>query len=192
MSENNATPKSRRWLLWAPLGVAAAGGAGFYAMLRGLGTGSYDPRGVPSALIGRPVPDFTLPPVPGLDLSPLTRANLSGMARPAIVNFWASWCVPCVIEHPQLMRLHRDGVPVFGINYKDRATDARAFLQRHGNPYSRLAQDEPGRVAIEWGVYGVPETYLVDKEGIIRWRWAGPVTPEVLQNDISTLLRRYA
>ena len=83
-------------------------------------------------------------------------------------------------------------MPVFGINYKDRAADARAFLQRHGNPYSKLAQDEPGRVAIEWGLYGVPETYVIDKQGIIRWRWAGPVTPEVLQNDISALLRRYA
>jgi len=190
MSES--AQKSRRWLLWAPLGVAVAGGAGFFAMLRGLGTGSYDPRGVPSALIGRPVPDFTLPAVAGVDLPTLARADLNGLARPVIVNFWASWCVPCVIEHPQLMRLARDGVPVFGINYKDRPQDARAFLQRHGNPFAKLAGDEPGRVAIEWGVYGVPETYLVDRQGIIRWRWAGPVTQDVLSNDIAPLLRRYA
>lgn len=192
MSETNPPQTSRRWLLWAPLGLAVAGGAGFYAMLRGLGTGSYDPRGVPSALIGRPVPDFTLPPLEGLDLPTVTRADFRGLGRPVIVNFWASWCVPCVIEHPQLMRLKREGVAVFGINYKDRAQDARAFLQRHGNPYAKLAQDEPGRVAIEWGVYGVPETYFIDKDGVIRWRWPGPVTPEVLENDIAALLRRYA
>ena len=183
---------SRRWLLYAPLGAVTAGGAVFYAMLRGLGTGSYDPRGVPSALIGRPVPDFSLPAVAGVDVPGLSAADLRGFNRPVVVNFWASWCVPCVIEHPQLMRLARDGVPVIGINYKDRAENARGFLARHGNPFIRLGQDEPGRVAIDWGLYGVPETYVIDRQGIIRWRWAGAVTPEILDRDIATLLRRYA
>ena len=192
MSDAQPAPKSRRWLLWAPLGVAAAGGAGFYAMLRGLSSGSYDPRGVPSALIGRPVPAFTLPPLPESDIPAITAADLRGQGGPVLVNFWASWCVPCVIEHPQLMRLSRQGIPVLGINYKDRAADARAFLARHGNPFRRLGQDEPGRVAIDWGVFGVPETYLVDREGIIRWRWAGPITDELLQRDLTPLLRRYA
>ncbi len=192
---NEATPPpapSRRWLLYAPLGAVTAAGAVFYAMLRGLGTGSYDPRGVPSALIGRPVPDFSLPAVAGVDLPGLSAADLRGFNRPVVVNFWASWCVPCIVEHPQLMRLARDGVPVIGINYKDRADNARAFLARHGNPFIRLGQDEPGRVAIDWGLYGVPETYVIDRQGIIRWRWAGAVTPEILDRDIATLLRRYA
>jgi cytochrome c biogenesis protein CcmG/thiol:disulfide interchange protein DsbE len=196
MSENTATPgKSlgrRRALMLAPLGLAVAGGAGFYAMLRGLGTGSYDPRGVPSALLGKPAPAFALPPLAESSLPALSNADLADLPAPVLVNFWASWCVPCIVEHPQLMRLSRDGVAVFGVNYKDKAGDAAAFLTRHGNPFRRLGRDEPGRVAIDWGVYGVPETYLLDRKGIIRWRWPGPVTPEVLEQDIRPLLRRHA
>jgi cytochrome c biogenesis protein CcmG, thiol:disulfide interchange protein DsbE len=183
---------SRRALVFAPLGVIALGGAGFYAMLRGLRTGEYDPRGVPSALIGRPVPDFALPPLPGANLPPLTIADLRAPGRPVLVNFWASWCMPCVIEHPQLMRLSRQGVAVYGINYKDRPAEANGFLQRHGNPFARLGVDEPGRVAIDWGVYGVPETYLIDPRGVIRWRYAGPITPETLDQDVAVLLRRHS
>jgi cytochrome c biogenesis protein CcmG/thiol:disulfide interchange protein DsbE len=196
MSENTATPGKglgrRRALMLAPLGLAVAGGAGFYAMLRGLGTGSYDPRGVPSALLGKPAPVFALPPLEQSGLPTLANTDLADLPAPVLVNFWASWCVPCIVEHPQLMRLSRDGVPVFGVNYKDKAGDAAAFLTRHGNPFRRLGRDEPGRVAIDWGVYGVPETYLLDRKGIIRWRWPGPVTPEVLEQDIRPLLRRHA
>lgn len=192
MSDTPA-PRPRRWMLFAPLGLAVGAGAGFYAMLRGLQTGDYDPRGVPSALIGRPPPEFSLPPLEAAGLPALTSADLRApLPRPVIVNFWASWCVPCIVEHPVLMRLSREGVPVLGINYKDRANDAAAFLQRHGNPYARLGRDEPGRTAIDWGVYGVPETYLIDRQGLIRWRFAGPVTPDVLDRDLRPLLRRFA
>lgn len=180
-------------MLYAPLGLAAAAGAGFWVMLRGLQTGGYDPRGVPSALIGRGVPDFTLPALEPGSLPALSAADLRGpLPGPVLVNFWASWCVPCIVEHPQLMRLSREGVAVLGVNYKDRAADAAAFLTRHGNPFARLGRDEPGRVAIDWGVYGVPETYLIDRQGIVRWRHAGPMTPEVLAQDVRPLLRRYA
>ncbi|HWT10031.1 MAG TPA: DsbE family thiol:disulfide interchange protein [Roseomonas sp.] len=186
-------PRSRRWMLYAPLGLAAAAGAGFWVMLRGLQTGDYNPRGVPSALLGRGAPDFSLPALDAADLPALSAADLRGpLPSPVVVNFWASWCVPCIVEHPQLMRLSRDGIPVLGINYKDRPADAAAFLTRHGNPFRRLGRDEPGRVAIDWGVYGVPETYLIDRQGIIRWRYAGPLTPEVLDQDLRPLLRRYA
>lgn len=185
--------RSRRWMLYAPLGLAAAASAGFWVMLRGLQTGEYDPRGVPSALLGKAPPDFELPPLEASDLPALSIADLRGpLPAPVLVNFWASWCVPCVIEHPQLMRLSREGVRVLGINYKDRAADAAAFLQRHGNPFAKLGRDEPGRVAIDWGLYGVPETYLIDRQGRIRWRYAGPVTPDVLEKDLRPLLRRYA
>ncbi len=184
--------RSRRWVLYVPLAVSAGALAGFYAMLRGLGTGSYDPRGVPSALLGQAAPDFTLPPLEGIDRPGLSAADLRWLARPVLVNFWASWCVPCVVEHPMLMRLSRAGTPVFGVNYKDRPADARAFLGRRGNPYARLGADLPGRVAIDWGVYGVPETYLIDRNGVIRWRWAGPLTPELLDSDLQPLLRQYA
>lgn len=195
MSEAPATPapRGRRWLLYAPLGLAAAAGAGFWVMLRGLQTGEYDPRGVPSALLGRQPPDFSLPPLDGSGLPAVAAADLRPpLAAPVLVNFWASWCVPCIVEHPQLMRLRRDGVTLLGVNYKDRASDAAAFLQRHGNPFTRLGRDEPGRVAIDWGLYGVPETYLIDRQGLIRWRFAGPMTPDVLERDLRPLLRRYA
>ncbi|MDB5382501.1 MAG: DsbE family thiol:disulfide interchange protein [Rhodospirillales bacterium] len=191
MSEVAKTSR-RRWLLFAPLGVAAGCGVGFYAMLNGMRTGSFDPRGVPSTLVGHPPPDFTLPAMEGIDRPALEAADLRGLGRPALVNFWASWCVPCIVEHPQLMRLARQGVPVFGVNYKDQAPAAQAFLARHGNPFQRLGVDAPGRVAIDWGVYGVPETYFLDKDGLVRWRWAGPITPEVFEQDLTPLLRRYA
>lgn len=194
MSDTPAPPpRRRRWMLYAPLGLAGAAGAGFWVMLRGLQTGDYNPRGVPSVLIGRAPPAFSLPALEGSGLPALSSADLSGpFPGPVLVNFWASWCVPCIVEHPQLMRLKRDGIPVFGINYKDKPADAAAFLARHGNPFTRLGCDEPGRVAIDWGVYGVPETYLIDRQGIIRWRYAGPVLPEVVDNDLRPLLRRYA
>jgi cytochrome c biogenesis protein CcmG/thiol:disulfide interchange protein DsbE len=186
------TPATRRALLFAPFAVAAAGGAGFYGLLRGMRTGEYNPRGVPSALIGRPAPEFTLPPLDGVDTPGFGAADLRNLSGPVLVNFWASWCVPCIIEHPQLMRLSREGVPVFGIAYKDKPADSLRFLRERGNPYRRLAKDEPGRVAIDWGVYGVPETYLLDRQGLIRWRFAGPVTQDVLDADIRPLLRRWA
>jgi cytochrome c biogenesis protein CcmG/thiol:disulfide interchange protein DsbE len=186
------SPGARRALLFAPFAAAAIGGAGFYGLLQGMRSGAYNPRGVPSALIGRNAPDFSLPPLEGVDLPGLASTDLRNLPGPVLVNFWASWCVPCIIEHPQLMRLSREGVPVFGIAYKDKPEDSLRFMRERGNPYRRLAKDEPGRVAIDWGVYGVPETYLLDRQGIIRWRFAGPVTPDLLDADIRPLLRRWA
>jgi cytochrome c biogenesis protein CcmG, thiol:disulfide interchange protein DsbE len=185
-------PWRRRWLLLAPLALAGGAGLGFYAMLRGLRTGDYDPRGVPSALLGKPVPEFSLPPLAGADRPGLAAEDLRSPGRPVLVNFFASWCMPCVIEHPQLMRLARAGVPVLGVAYKDRPADSLGFLQKHGNPYARLGVDQPGRVAIDWGLYGVPETYLIDKAGLIRWRWAGPLTEDTLRQELEPLQRRYA
>ena len=186
------SPLSRRILMTAPFAVAAAGGVGFYMALHRQQTGQYNPRGVPSALIGRTPPDFSLPALEGSGLEGFDAAALRGLPGPVIVNFWASWCVPCIIEHPQLMRLHREGIPVFGIAYKDKPEDSLRFIRERGNPYHRLGKDEPGRVAIDWGVYGVPETYLLDRQGVIRWRFAGPITPEVLSQDLRPLLARHA
>jgi cytochrome c biogenesis protein CcmG/thiol:disulfide interchange protein DsbE len=161
-------------------------------MLRGLSTGTYDPKGVPSALIGKPAPEFALTPLDGADRPALTSADLRAGGRPVLVNFFASWCVPCVIEHPQLMRLAKEGIPVLGVAYKDKPADALGFLQKHGTPYTKLGVDQPGRVAIDWGLYGVPETYLIDKDGIIRWRWAGPLAADTLTQELLPLLKRYA
>lgn len=191
MSTTVPPPTGRRSLLiFAPLGVAVAAGAGFFMMLRGLKDGSFDPRGVPSVLVGRKPPDFTLPPLQSSGLPALTSDDLRGPPQPVVVNFWASWCVSCIIEHPHLMALHRRGVPVYGINYKDREADAQTFLNRHGNPYRRLGVDQPGRVAIDWGVAGVPETYILDRQGVVRWRWVGALSAELLNREMTPLLER--
>ncbi|MCR0981662.1 DsbE family thiol:disulfide interchange protein [Roseomonas populi] len=191
MSGAQRSPLPRRALLWAPLGLAAAGGVGFWAMLRGMKDGSYDPRGVPSALIGKPAPRLALPPLEGV-ATPGFAPEALASGRPVLVNFWASWCVPCVIEHPQLMALQARGVRLLGVNYKDKAPEAGRFLQRHGNPFSALVADAEGRAGIEYGLYGVPETYLVDGGGIVRWRWAGPMTPDTVSAELDPLLRRHA
>lgn len=185
---------NRRVLLLAPLAVAVAGGGAFYAMLNGMTKGTFDPRGVPSMLLDKPVPEFSLPPGPATDAgaaSPMTSHDLAS-GKPVIVNFFASWCEPCVQEAPILMALKRQGVSLIGIAYKDKPDATARYLQRHGNPYARIADDAPGRVAIDWGLTGVPETYLIDGAGVVRWRYVGPITPEVAAKVIPDLLRKYA
>ena len=181
---------TRRTQLFAvPLAVMAGAFASFWYMLRGMSTGSFNPRGVPTALMGRSVPDFTLP---GLNGAGFSSADMAAAGRPFLVNFFASWCAPCIEENPLLLRLQAEGVPIWGIAYKDRTQAALDYLKRHGNPYARLAEDAPGRVAIDWGLTGVPETYLIDGRGIVRWRMAGPLTAEMITTDILPLLRRHA
>lgn len=145
-----------------------------------------DPSVLPSALIDRPAPDFVLPPL--LDGMPgLATADLKGQV--ALVNVFASWCAPCRVEHPVFLRLKEDGrVAIYGIDYKDKPEDATAWLQRLGNPYTRIGADRDGRAAIEWGVYGVPETFVIDREGRIRYRHVGPVQPRDLEEKILPLL----
>jgi len=150
-----------------------------------------DPSVLPSALIDRPMPEFALPALPGTDAPALSDRTIRG--RPALVNMFASWCLPCRAEHPLLMRLAREGrVAVYGIAYKDRAADASTWLRNLGNPYAAIGHDESGRVAIDWGVYGVPETYVVDAAGTIRYRHVGALTPELLELTIMPLLARLA
>jgi cytochrome c biogenesis protein CcmG/thiol:disulfide interchange protein DsbE len=161
-------------------------------MLRGMRDGSYDPRGVPSALIGKPAPALALPAVEDTGLPGFTPEALAAPGGPVLVNFWASWCVPCVVEHPQLVALQRRNVRILGINYKDKPADAAKFLTRYGNPFAALVADAEGRAGIEYGLYGVPETYLLDGGGIVRWRWAGPLTPDTVSAELDVLLRRHA
>jgi cytochrome c biogenesis protein CcmG/thiol:disulfide interchange protein DsbE len=145
-----------------------------------------DPSTLPSALIGKPAPEFSLPPLEGRDAQGLSRADLGG--KPMLVNMFASWCVPCRMEHPLLMRLKEQGVAIQGINYKDRPQDARAWLAELGDPFQHLGADRDGRVAIDWGVYGVPETYVIDKQGKIAYRQVGPLQPDDLTKTILPLL----
>jgi cytochrome c biogenesis protein CcmG/thiol:disulfide interchange protein DsbE len=147
-----------------------------------------DPREVPSPFIGKPAPAFTLPQVAdaGKTLSP---ADFKGQV--VLVNVWASWCVSCRQEHPVLLELARKNlVPIYGLNYKDAREDAQAWLNQFGNPYTASAFDADGRVGIDWGVYGVPETFVIDRDGIIRHKQTGPITPEILENTLLPLIRQ--
>lgn len=147
-----------------------------------------DPSTLPSALIGKPAPEFALPPLEGRDQHGLSRADLGG--EPMLVNVFASWCVPCRIEHPLVARLAEEGVVVHGINYKDRPEDATAWLAELGDPYRLIGADRSGRVGIDWGVYGVPETYVIDRDGRIAYRHVGPLQPQDLDRTVRPLLER--
>ncbi|MCG6887858.1 MAG: DsbE family thiol:disulfide interchange protein [Proteobacteria bacterium] len=146
-----------------------------------------DPRDVPSPLIDKPAPAFSLPELdkPQQHVSP---ANMKGKVW--LLNVWASWCVSCRAEHPVLNALAQTGeVTLIGLNYKDTLTDAKQWLQQRGNPYSVIAFDQDGRVGIDWGVYGVPETFVIDKQGMIRYKHTGPVTRQALKDIILPLVR---
>ena len=147
-----------------------------------------DPTILPSTLIGRHVPKFSLPPVQGRTLG-LASENLVGEV--SLVNVFASWCTACRLEHPVFLRLKAEGVvPVHGINDKDRPEDAAAWLDTLGDPYTRTGADRDGRVAIDWGVYGVPETFVIDRDGEVAFKQVGPITPEVYASAIGPLLER--
>lgn len=148
-----------------------------------------DPREVPSPLIGKAGPAFELPTV----ADPGVRFTAARFAEHpvSLFNVWASWCVACRQEHPLLMRLAReDGVPIYGLNYKDRRGAARDWLARYGDPYRASAFDAEGRVGIDWGVYGVPETYVVDRQGVIRHKHIGPITEQAWREEIAPVVAR--
>jgi cytochrome c biogenesis protein CcmG/thiol:disulfide interchange protein DsbE len=145
-----------------------------------------DPSLVPSPLVGKPAPVFDLPQLDAA--ARFAPKDLQGQVW--IFNVWASWCVACREEHPVLVALSREKlVPLVGLNYKDQSADAKLWLERHGNPYTLSAVDADGRVGIDYGVYGVPETYVIDKAGVIRFKQIGPVTREVLDEKIRPLLK---
>ncbi len=166
----------RRLAVMAPLALFAGLAAIFLVSLERGG----DPSLVPSVLIGKPAPPTDLQPVEGLALPGLATADLAS-GKPMLVNVWASWCAPCRQEHPVLEALAKDPrLTLVGINYKDKSDNARAFLGQLGNPFARIGADPSGRTAIDWGVYGVPESFLVDGKGVIRFKFIGPLTDEAV------------
>jgi len=155
------------------------------AFLYGLGR---DPSVIPSALVGRPVPEFKLPPVKGRTLG-LASSDLRGEV--SLVNVFASWCTACREEHPLLLKIKDEHtVPIHGIDYKDKPDDAANWLDTMGDPYARTGADIDGRVSIDWGVYGVPETFVVDRQGRIAYKHVGPVSGQVLSGEILPLIER--
>ena len=158
-----------------------------FLLWRGLGL---NPREVPSPLVGKPAPAFTLPRLAtnAGDVKTFSPADMRG--RVWLLNVWASWCAACREEHPVLVELAKSGVvTIVGLNYKDEPEAARAWLARFGNPYVTSAADRDGKVGIDYGVYGVPETYLIDAEGVIRFKQIGPVTPRIVEERIRPLLQ---
>ena len=146
------------------------------------------PREIPSPLIDKPAPAFSLPTLDAPEQR-ISAQDLRGKVW--ILNVWASWCVACQYEHPLLVEFSRAGlVPIYGLNYKDKRDAAQAWLGKWGNPYARSLSDTDGLVGIDFGVYGVPETFVIDKEGVIRFKQIGPVTPEVLRDTIVPLVRK--
>ena len=185
----STAPPRRPFLMALPLLLFAA-----LAVLFLFRLGSGDPSRIPSALIGRPAPQTALPQLPGLvadgaAVPGLDPAMFKG--KVSIVNVWASWCLPCHDETPLLTELAKDRrLQLIGINYKDAPDNARRFLGRYGNPFGIVGVDDNGRAAIEWGVYGVPETFVVGREGTIVYKLVGPVTPDNLDTVLKAEIEK--
>ena len=163
--------------------------AGFIVLVAFLGIGlGLNPREVPSPLIGKPAPAFRLAQLHQPD-RPFAQKDMLGKVW--LLNVWASWCVSCREEHPVLLELAKsNAVPIYGLNYKDKREDALAWLRQFGDPYGLSITDNDGRVGIDYGVYGVPETFVIDKAGVIRYKQIGPVTPKALNDKILPLVRQ--
>lgn len=180
----NDQPRPRKFIVFfLPLIIFLALAALFFFRL-----GSGDPARLPSALIGRPAPATTLPPLPGVERDGKPVPGIMPDLFPGkvtLVNVWASWCAPCREEAPLLEQLAQDKrIQVVGINYKDLPDNARRFLGRYGNPFAAVGADSTGRASIEWGVYGVPETFIVGRDGRIAFKLVGPITPDNLEKNV--------
>ena len=179
----------RRIGVFVPLAVFVALAVLFFVRLAGPAPGN-----LPSALAGKQIPDFSLPPLDGLmqngvQVPALSASSLKG--RVSIVNIWASWCGPCREEHPFLVTLSKNTqINLVGINYKDDPENARRFLGTFGNPFSAVGRDSTGRTAIDWGVYGVPETFIVAADGTILYRHVGPLTAEAIAGPIQNAIEK--
>lgn len=182
--EKSGSSVRSQLIVFIPLALFLALAVLFFARLEG----DKDPSRIPSAMIGRPVPDVRLPPLPGLErdgkaLPGIATGDFQGNVT--LVNVWSSWCLPCRDEAPLLMQLADDPrVRIVGINYKDEPDNARRFLGRFGNPFAAAGTDESGRAAIEWGVYGVPETFLVGRDGKIAFKLVGGINPDNLERTL--------
>jgi cytochrome c biogenesis protein CcmG/thiol:disulfide interchange protein DsbE len=188
-SQSPAPVKRRKLIVLLPLVLFLALAALFLYRL-----GAGDPSKLPSALIGRPVPDTPLPPLAGLlrDGAPVPGISSGGFkGAVSLVNVWASWCVPCHDEMPLLMQLAEDKrIRIIGINHKDDPQNARRFIARYGNPFTAVGADANGRASIDWGVYGVPETFVIGRDGRVAFKLVGPITPGNLEAALKPQLEK--
>jgi len=185
--DKTARRSGLRIVLLLPLAVFCVLAAIFLLRLESTG----DPEAIPSVLVGKPAPDFSLPALAGASVPGLSRADLAG--RITLVNIFASWCVPCREEHPQLVEIARDPrIRLVGIDYKDAPENALRLLTEMGNPYAAIGVDTKGRAAIDWGVYGVPETFIVGPDGTIRRKFIGPIGPDALSTVIRPAIDKLA
>ncbi len=188
--ETRGTRAGGAWRMALPLVLFLALAGLFFVGLQ-----SGDPSKLPSALIGKPVPEFDLPPLEGLkhdgaQVGGLKTGDLKGKGV-QIVNFWASWCLPCRDEHPFLERLTKESkAPLVGINYKDKTAAARRFLGQLGNPFQAVGVDTNGSAAIEWGVYGMPETFIVGDDGTILYKHVGPIDARDVEAELLPAIRK--
>jgi len=181
---NGAEMTRRRLMLLAPLAVVAAGGAAFWAMLQRMEQGRFDPHDIGNPMLGKKMPQFDLPAVPPSQGFSSSELLLAAQDNPVFLNFFASWCIPCASEAESLESLSKQGVQIWGIAYKDQTDKTRAFLDQYGNPYARIAADTTGNTFINFGLYGVPENFLIDRAGRIVWHVAGPLSDEMIEHQV--------
>ena len=179
----------------APFGVAAAGGVAFWSMLTRMEVGKFDPHDIGNPMLGKPIPDFALAPVAGGQGFTSADVHAAAATRPVLLNFFASWCIPCAEEAPALEFLRDQGVAVWGATalsgaYKDKPDKIAGFLTQYGNPYARLGADMTGNAPLDFGLFGVPESFVIDKTGRIAWHIGGPLTESIIEQQLMPALQK--
>lgn len=178
-------PRPKRWPYLIPLAVVLALGGVFAKRLSDI-SGGYDPKIIPTVLLNTPVPEFALPPLPGYG-DAFTTTDLKG--KVSLVNIWGSWCAACTVEHPFLMEIAKSGeVPIYGIAWRDKPERSIAWLEKYGNPYTKIGQEPKSDTIINFGVTAAPESFLIDKAGIIRYKVSGIITREEWREKIQPLI----
>ena len=186
------TVMRRRLLMLAPLGLSAIVGVSFWEMLNRMSAGKFDPHAINNPLVGKPLPDFNLPGIAGGAGFSTQDLRAAAASRPVLVNFFWSSCIPCMQEADTLGALAAEGLPIWGVACKDEPARLAKFLDHYGNPFQKIADDRAGRVLIDWGVDGYPESFLVDRAGRVAWHIGGPLGDDNVRNDLRPALRAMA
>jgi len=180
-----STPRAKRWPYILPLALVLALGGVFAKRLSDI-AGGYDPKVIPTVLLNTPAPELDLPPLPGYGEA-LTTADIKG--KVSLINIWGSWCASCTVEHPLLMEIAKSGeIPIYGIAWRDQPDRSIAWLQRYGNPYTKIGQDPKSQAIINLGVTAAPESFLIDKDGVIRYKVSGIITREMWRDTLQPLI----